>query len=122
MPGQWQGRFRNIRVIGDKSRSAQSVEWLHSRPRLLEGLAAATAARVRLVHVVRNPWVWGAIGLCVGLLITAVYLPPISTLLRTTAPGLYGWAMVIGFSLVPTVFGQLWLQLPAPREKRETKR
>jgi hypothetical protein len=56
VPGQWQGRFRMIQVIGDKSRSAQSVEWLHSRPQLLENLAAATAARVRLVHVIRNPW------------------------------------------------------------------
>lgn len=56
VPGQWQGRCRTIRVIGDKSRSAQSVEWLHSRPRLLDELAAAVAARVRLVHVIRNPW------------------------------------------------------------------
>ena len=56
VPGQWQGRFRNIEVIGDKSRSAQSVEWLHSRPRLLRDLVAVTGSRVRLLHVIRNPW------------------------------------------------------------------
>lgn len=55
VPGQWQGRFRNIEVIGDKSRSAQSVEWLHSRPRLLGDLAAATGSRVRLTDRKDNP-------------------------------------------------------------------
>jgi hypothetical protein len=56
VPGQWQGRYRRILVIGDKSRSAQSVEWLYSRPGLLQTLGKTTDTRIRLIHVIRNPW------------------------------------------------------------------
>jgi len=56
IPGQAQGIFDRIEVIGDKSRSAQSVEWLASRPALLAELAARTHARIRMVHVIRNPY------------------------------------------------------------------
>jgi len=54
--GQWQGRFDTIEVIGDKSRSAQAVTWLTTSPALLEDLALATQARIRMIHVVRNPY------------------------------------------------------------------
>jgi len=56
VPDQWQGRFQRIEVIGDKSMSAQTVEWLHSKPWLLSRLASVTRAPVRLLHVVRNPF------------------------------------------------------------------
>jgi len=56
VPGQWQGRFERIEVIGDKSMSAQSVEWLHSRPWLLRRLSLVTQARICLLHVIRNPF------------------------------------------------------------------
>ena len=55
VPGQWQGRFERIEVIGDKSRSAQSVEWLAARPDLLQQLAQTVRARIRMLHVIRNP-------------------------------------------------------------------
>ena len=57
--------------------------------------------------VVRNPYVWGAVGLCVLLLLGAVYLPGLSDVLKLTHPGAMGWLVVIGFSLVPLVVGQL---------------
>jgi len=56
VPGQWQGTSERIEVIGDKSRSAQSIAWITSRPELLEILASTTRARIRLVHVIRNPY------------------------------------------------------------------
>jgi hypothetical protein len=56
VPGQWQGTSERIEVIGDKSRSAQSIAWITSRPELLEKLASTTRARIRLVHVIRNPY------------------------------------------------------------------
>lgn len=54
--GQFQGRFGEIEVIGDKSKSAQTVEWLSSRPELVERLARITQCRVRMLHVIRNPF------------------------------------------------------------------
>jgi Ca2+-transporting ATPase len=62
--------------------------------------------RVWANDVVRNGWVWGAIVLCAGLLLTAVYAPGLSTLLKTRPPGAAGWLCAIGMSLVPFVVGQ----------------
>ena len=59
--------------------------------------------------VVRNPWVWGALVLCVGLLLAAVHLPPLAAALRTVPPDARGWALILGASLVPLVVGQLVL-------------
>ena len=54
--GQWQGRFETLEVIGDKSKSAQAVTWLTSRPDLLADLARVTRTRIRMIHVIRNPY------------------------------------------------------------------
>ncbi|UCE87499.1 MAG: cation-transporting P-type ATPase, partial [Deltaproteobacteria bacterium] len=56
--------------------------------------------------VTRNPWVWGALALCVGLLLLAVYAPGLSALLRLERPGATGWAVVLGLSAVPWAVGQ----------------
>jgi hypothetical protein len=49
-------RFEKLAVIGDKSKSAQDVTWLTSRPGLLDRMAALTGARIRMMHVIRNPF------------------------------------------------------------------
>lgn len=54
--GQWQGRFDTLEVIGDKSKSAQAVTWITSRPALLEELVRVTRTRIRMMHVIRNPY------------------------------------------------------------------
>jgi Ca2+-transporting ATPase len=56
--------------------------------------------------IIRNPYVSGSLVLCVALLLAAVYLPGLSTLLKTTDPTPSGWALVLGMSLVPFVVGQ----------------
>jgi Ca2+-transporting ATPase len=56
--------------------------------------------------VVRNPWVWAALALCIPLLLAAVYLPGLSDVLRTEGPGAGGWALLLGFSLIPFAVGQ----------------
>lgn len=56
--------------------------------------------------VVGNPYAWGALGLCVLLLLTAVYLPGLPNVLKLTQPGSQGWLMEIGFSLVPLTVGR----------------
>lgn len=56
--------------------------------------------------ITRNPYVWGALALCTGLILLAVYVPGVSAVLGVQAPGAAGWALVLGMSLVPLVLGQ----------------
>lgn len=56
--------------------------------------------------VTRNPWVWGAVVLCGGLVAAAAYLAPLSHVLEVTAPGAAGWALVGGMSVLPLVLGR----------------
>ncbi len=53
VPGQWQGRYRDLRVIGD---SNVTNNYLRRRPELLPRLREVMGLPVRLVHVVRNPY------------------------------------------------------------------
>jgi Ca2+-transporting ATPase len=59
-------------------------------------------------EVVRNRWVWGALALCTGLLVAAVYLPGLNTLLKVEDPGLAGWVLILGASLLPWLAGQIF--------------
>jgi Ca2+-transporting ATPase len=40
------------------------------------------------------------------LLIAAVYVPPLANVLAVVRPGLDGWALVLGMSLIPLALGQ----------------
>jgi hypothetical protein len=55
VPGQWQGRFRRLRVIGDK-RGGSVTRSLARHPDLLERVRSLTGVPLRLIHVVRNPF------------------------------------------------------------------
>jgi Ca2+-transporting ATPase len=61
--------------------------------------------------IVKNPWMWGAIALCVALLLLAVYLPPLASILTLSPPPTSGWLLILGGSLVPLVLGQIYLAL-----------
>lgn len=56
--------------------------------------------------VTNNPYVWGAMALCVGLLLSAVYLPGLSGVLSVVSPGTTSWILILGMSLFPIVAGQ----------------
>ncbi len=56
VPEQWQGRFERLRVIGDKSMSAQAVERIYRNPSLLRRLREVSGAKLRLIHLIRNPY------------------------------------------------------------------
>jgi len=68
-------------------------------------------SRVFVNEVTRNPYVWGALGLCVLLLVGAVYLPVLSDVLGLTHPGLAGWLFAVGVSVLPLVAGQIYKAL-----------
>jgi hypothetical protein len=55
VPGQWQGRFERLRVIGDKHGESTAIR-LKLTPHVLTRLEKTLRARVKLVHVIRNPY------------------------------------------------------------------
>ena len=59
--------------------------------------------------VVRNPWVWGALLLCLALVAAASFVPPFAEVLGVVPLDRTAWALVIGCSLVPLAVGQLAL-------------
>jgi Ca2+-transporting ATPase len=56
--------------------------------------------------IVRNPFIWGALGLCTVLLLAAVYIPAFAQVLRVVDPGKEGWILIIVMSIMPIVVGQ----------------
>jgi Ca2+-transporting ATPase len=84
-------------------------------------LAFMTLALAQLLHVFnarstgpvlwnrrffQNPWVWGAIGLTVGLQLMAVYLPLLSDALHTRPLTWDDWQVVLAVSAIPLAVGQ----------------
>lgn len=55
VPGQWQGRHRTLRVIGDKHGESTTVR-LMLQPGLLDRVERSLGPDVRFIHVVRNPY------------------------------------------------------------------
>ena len=55
VPNQWQGRCRELRIIGDK-RGGGSVRKLHRDSQLMERLRARVGIEIKFIHVVRNPY------------------------------------------------------------------
>jgi hypothetical protein len=55
VPGQWQGRFRHLHVIGDK-RGGLTTERLQDRPELLAMLDDLVSVPLVILHVTRNPF------------------------------------------------------------------
>lgn len=58
-------------------------------------------------EVTRNPWVWGAVPLCIGLTLAATLLPGLSKIMGLTNLTMAGWGLALFASLVPLVLGQL---------------
>jgi len=53
--GQWQGRVRRLRVIGDKEAGMTNLR-LRWEPDLLDRLRVLVGVPLRVIHVVRNPF------------------------------------------------------------------
>ena len=59
-------------------------------------------------EVTRNRWVWGALVLCVGLLLFAVYVPFMADVLDIAEPSPAQWVTIGALSLIPLVLGRLF--------------
>lgn len=55
----------------------------------------------------RNPFVWGALALCAGLLLAVAYVPALAAVLGLEAPGAEGWALVLVLGALPVVLGPM---------------
>lgn len=62
-----------------------------------------------LNDITLNKYVWGALALCTALLIMVIYIPLLSMVLKLVNPGLEGWGLVLGMSLLPYLIGQIFL-------------
>ena len=54
-----------------------------------------------------NPWLWGAVLLCLVLQVAAVYVPLLQVALRTVPPSARDWALIAGAALTPVVVVEL---------------
>ena len=103
---------------------ALSIWWLGKPAREATTVSFLTLALAQLWHVftmrnpaspwlrneiTRNPWIWGAIALCLALLLLAVYWVPLAAVLSVAKPGASGWALAATLSLVPLAVGQVTL-------------
>lgn len=68
--------------------------------------------------ITRNRFVWGALALCSGLLLAAVYLPGLAAVLKVTDPGARGWILVVVMSLIPWAIGQVLNEITSLRMVR----
>jgi Ca2+-transporting ATPase len=59
-------------------------------------------------RILSNGWVWGAIGLTIGLQLAAVYEPGLSRVLHTSRLGIDDWILVLTGSAAPLIVGQVW--------------
>ena len=69
------------------------------------------AADTRIIanDVTRNPFVWGALALCLVLIGAALWVPGLSTVLNLVSPGKDGLILATSASLIPLLLGQVAL-------------
>lgn len=93
VPGQWQGRYRRLRVIGDK-KGGRSARRLQADPALLGRLRSAVAVPLRLVINTRHPYDNIAriasrkqLGLDEAITLFSVFAEGVDQALRQSGPG-----------------------------------
>jgi hypothetical protein len=55
VPNQWQGRFRELKVIGDKD-AASTTAMLQNNPGLLDAFHKKIGTDINYIHIIRNPY------------------------------------------------------------------
>ena len=69
-------------------------------------------------EVTRNPWVWGALGLCTALVLGATYIPPLADVLAVTRPDGRTWLLIAGLSFAPLLIGLVIGAIARRRDRR----
>ncbi len=58
-------------------------------------------------EITTNPHIWGAIGIGLALLLSAIYLPGLSKILSLVPPSPREWLLILVASLIPLTLGQM---------------
>ena len=58
-------------------------------------------------EVTRNPWIWGAIALCIVLLAVPAYVPAAAAILQIVPPDRDMWIIILGMSVAPLAVNQI---------------
>jgi len=102
---------------------ALAFVWLHKETTVAVTISFLTLAFAQLWHVfnmrdhgsdfwrndiTQNLFVWGALVLCIGLVLAAVYLPVFAVLLKLERLGASSWLLVLFTSLLPWTGGQVF--------------
>jgi len=61
--------------------------------------------------VTKNPFIWAALALCVGLLASAFYTPILANIMMLSALNSFQLLLAVCASLLPLFLGQIWLLL-----------
>lgn len=64
-------------------------------------------------EVTTNPWVWGALGLCITIIAIATYVQPVASVLQLVPPSGLEWLVILSASAAPVVASQLFNIRPA---------
>jgi len=67
------------------------------------------SGRVMVNEVTGNPWVWGAIAVCIGLIAAALWVPGLSDVLKLPHPGRAGLILALAASFIPLIIGQVFI-------------
>jgi P-type Ca2+ transporter type 2C len=65
------------------------------------------SSRLILNEITRNPWIWAALALCAGILLTAAYVPSLSFMLHMVAPDIRMWEIIFAMSTAPLLVGPI---------------
>jgi len=65
------------------------------------------SSRLILNEISRNPWIWAALALCTGILLTAAYVPSLSFMLHMVAPDIRMWGIIFAMSTAPLLVGPI---------------
>jgi Ca2+-transporting ATPase len=103
------GALASALRLGMSERQAVTVSFLTLVAAQLWNVFAMRGARSSALRndVTRNPWVWGALAICAGLIAAATQLPGLAGLLDLHPIGRPGWLLVLLFGVAPVFAAQL---------------
>lgn len=126
--GHWRaiGGYGALITMGTLGAFALALRWLQMPTGQAVTVSFLTLAFAQLWHVfdmrgprsslidndvTRNPYIWGALGLCIGLLLAATYVPFLADILQIVPPGPSGWLIILALSLAPSIVGQIIIEI-----------
>ena len=113
--------FIGLRRLGFPQRQAVSIAFLTQGFGTLWHVTNVRERGSRFLanDVTRNPFVWGALALCTGLLLATVHVPVLREVLMIEPPDTTGWLVVFGASLAPWSLVQAYKSLGGRRSRQD---